>query len=161
MYYIELFESLYRNKIKYLIAGGLAINLYGIPRVTMDVDLLVDLNSENINNLNKVLQKLNYEPIYPDMKSFSCENIDYWIKYKNMIAFSFKNVNEPFKQIDILLEPSKDFKFYWNKREIRKINNIEIYLLSIDDLVEMKRKSNRIQDKKDIEFLEKVKNERT
>ncbi len=51
----------------------------------------------------------------------------------------------------------KDFKFYWNRREIRKINN----LISIDDLVEMKRKSNRIQDKKDIEFLEKVKNERT
>ncbi len=32
----------------------------------MDVDLLVDLTSENIKNLNNVLKKLNYEPIYPD-----------------------------------------------------------------------------------------------
>ena len=158
MYYIELFENFYKNKIRYLITGGLAVNLYGIPRVTMDVDLLVDLTYENVKNLNNVLKKLNYASIYPDIKSFSCENIDYWIKYRNMVAFSFKNLNEHFKQIDILLEPSKNFKFYWRKKEIRKINNIEIYLVSIDDLIEMKKKSNRIQDKKDIEFLEKIKN---
>ena len=41
MDYFKLFEALYLAKIKYLVCGGLAVNIYGIPRMTADVDLLI------------------------------------------------------------------------------------------------------------------------
>jgi len=49
MYQLQsLFKSLADNKVKYLLCGGLAVNLYGIPRMTADVDLLIDWEKENI-----------------------------------------------------------------------------------------------------------------
>ncbi len=157
MYYIELFENLFKEKVKYLIVGGLAVNLYGIPRVTMDVDLIISLKMENLDKLRKVLLELNYKSIYPDIDFIVPRLIDNWIKERNMFAFSFKNFNEPYKQIDILLPFSKDFNYYWENRVERKINNITIYLISKNDLIKIKEKSQRIQDKKDLELLKKIK----
>lgn len=48
MFYFEILEGLYNNKIKYLIVGGLAVNLYGIPRVTQDIDIILSMDKENI-----------------------------------------------------------------------------------------------------------------
>ncbi len=158
MYYFELFEAFYNKNIKYLISGGLAVNLYGIPRVTMDVDLIIDLEEKNVHKINAVFKELNYMPIYPGVNIFSVNKIDYWIKEKNMIAFSFKNKNEPYKQVDILLPFSKNFEKFWINKEIRTINSIEIYLISKNDLIKIKNNSNRLQDKKDVELLKKVKN---
>jgi hypothetical protein len=32
MFYIDLLERLYRHHVKYLIVGGLAVNLYGVQK---------------------------------------------------------------------------------------------------------------------------------
>ena len=37
---------LYDCKIKYILVGGLAINLYGIPRTTIDVDICLLYTSD-------------------------------------------------------------------------------------------------------------------
>ena len=156
MYYFEIFEEFFKNEIKYLIAGGLAVNLYGIPRVTMDVDIIIDLKKDNLEKLRKVLNYLNYKSIYPDIDFIVPEKIELWIKEKNMIAFSLKNTREPYKQIDILLPCSKNFDYFWKKRVERKVNNISIYLISKEDLIKIKQNTSRLQDRKDIELLSKL-----
>mgnify|MGYP001589470130 FL=1 len=37
MYYFEILEGLYKSKVRYLVVGGLSVNLYGVPRVTQDL----------------------------------------------------------------------------------------------------------------------------
>lgn len=39
MYCKKIFSGLNKCKVKYLIAGGVAVNLYGIPRMTYDKGL--------------------------------------------------------------------------------------------------------------------------
>lgn len=41
MYYFEVLGGLYKNKVRYLIVGGLAVNLSGVPRVTQDIDIII------------------------------------------------------------------------------------------------------------------------
>ena len=49
---IELFvEPLNRLQIRYLVSGSVAAMLYGEPRVTHDIDLVVSLRSENLPQL--------------------------------------------------------------------------------------------------------------
>jgi hypothetical protein len=49
---IELFvQPLNRFQIRYLISGSVASMLYGEPRVTHDIDLVVFLRSENVAQL--------------------------------------------------------------------------------------------------------------
>ncbi len=41
MYYFDELGEFYKKKVDYLVVGGLAVNLYGIPRVTQDIDILI------------------------------------------------------------------------------------------------------------------------
>ena len=50
MEYLELFSKLEQFKVRYLICGGLAVNIYGIPRMTADIDLLLDFTEKLLNN---------------------------------------------------------------------------------------------------------------
>jgi len=46
----RILRLLYLNKIRYLLCGGVAVNLYGVPRTTVDLDLILDLSHENLKN---------------------------------------------------------------------------------------------------------------
>lgn len=45
--YSGIFKELNAQKIKYIVVGGLAVNLHGIPRATYDIDLLLYLEKES------------------------------------------------------------------------------------------------------------------
>jgi predicted nucleotidyltransferase len=40
MCYLELFRALQEQKVRYLVVGGVAVNLHGIGRLTVDIDLM-------------------------------------------------------------------------------------------------------------------------
>ncbi|HUW64376.1 MAG TPA: nucleotidyl transferase AbiEii/AbiGii toxin family protein [Spirochaetia bacterium] len=40
---------------KYILVGGFAVNYHGLPRMTHDIDLLVDPSSENMERVKKAL----------------------------------------------------------------------------------------------------------
>jgi hypothetical protein len=65
MFYYELFEAIYKAHIRYLVVGGLSVNLHGVPRVTTDVDLIIAMNRENILSLANVLKALDFLPRLP------------------------------------------------------------------------------------------------
>ena len=44
----NLFSSLNKESVKYLVAGGIAVNLYGIERATADIDIVLKLAQKNL-----------------------------------------------------------------------------------------------------------------
>jgi hypothetical protein len=44
-----LLVDLSRNEVKYILAGGLAVDLCGYYRVTHDVDIIIKYSKDNIN----------------------------------------------------------------------------------------------------------------
>lgn len=55
---IEISKILQRLKIPYIITGGIAVLVWGRPRFTADIDIVVELKPENINDLAKALSLL-------------------------------------------------------------------------------------------------------
>lgn len=47
--------------IKYVIVGGLASTIYGRPRTTLDIDMIIDDTNENIYNLENVLRENGFD----------------------------------------------------------------------------------------------------
>jgi hypothetical protein len=41
--YKKLFLNLFEHNIRYLVAGGFAVNLHQVQRATVDIDLILDL----------------------------------------------------------------------------------------------------------------------
>jgi uncharacterized nucleotidyltransferase DUF6036 len=159
MYYLEVLEALYRERIRYMIVGGLAVNLYGVPRVTQDIDVIISTERENVLNLLKVLTKLEYVPRLPvkPEELADKEKVKDRIENRNLKAFSFYHRVDPYKIVDILFDHPLDFERSEKNKTIKRIGEIDVYIVSMDDLIRMKEKSGRSQDTSDVEMLNKVK----
>ena len=159
MEYIEFFKKLSDGNIKYLICGGLAANIYGIPRMTADIDLLLDFEKENITDFEKIISSFDYKPVLPIALNTLIDKAKRikLKKEKNLIAFSYYNVKKNLMSIDVLIEPPISFSKMWKERVERKTGNTKINLISVEHLIEMKKYSDRIQDRQDIIQLTKFK----
>ena len=158
MYYFEILEGLYKSKVRYLIAGGLSVNLYGVPRMTQDIDIVIAMDRENVLKITFLLKELGYVtrlPVSPDDLA-NPDKVKDWIENKNLKAFSFYHKNENYKVIDIVLVHPLNFEKSFKNRTVKRAKDIDIYLASIDDVVKMKEFSGRPQDLSDIEMLNKV-----
>lgn len=55
---LAICKELNEKDVKYVLIGGFAMNYYGFPRATEDIDLIVDPSNENILKLKKALSFL-------------------------------------------------------------------------------------------------------
>jgi hypothetical protein len=160
MYYFELLQKLSEHNIKYLIVGGLAVNLYGVPRVTQDIDIIIAFETSNLLRLSNVLKELGYVPRLPGVNPedlADAEKREDWINNRNLKAFSFYHAKDLYKAVDIVLVHPLDFNVAFKNRTVKKAQGTDINLVNIDDLIKMKSFSGRKQDLSDIELLDKIK----
>jgi len=47
----DVFRSLQRHEVRYVVIGGISAILHGIPRVTFDLDILIEPTPENTRRL--------------------------------------------------------------------------------------------------------------
>lgn len=159
MYYEQVFKALNRDKVKYLIIGGMAVNLYGLPRFTNDLDIFAELSEENLLKLVKALKKLGFKPRVPVRPEDLADKKkrEEWKRKRNMVVFSLYNEKIPYEVVDVLLNTTLDFtKAYKRRREIGAAG-IKIPLVSIGDLLTLKKTSSRKQDLADLKALTRIK----
>ena len=55
--YEEILWEFQKQKVKYVLVGGLAFNLLGGSRNTSDLDILVEMSDTNLTKIVKILKK--------------------------------------------------------------------------------------------------------
>jgi hypothetical protein len=77
--------------VRYLVAGGLAVNAHGYLRFTHDVDLVIQLRPDNIIPAFLALASLGYQPRVPvTAEQFADETQRrQWISEKGMLVLNF------------------------------------------------------------------------
>jgi hypothetical protein len=142
-----------------LVVGGVAVNLHGYNRVTGDLDLIIDLSEHNILSFIEIVKKLNFKPKLPVKLEEFCDDkkrLD-WINNKNMKVFTVYNPKDEFENIDVIVENYIDFNSAYKHKQDIKNGSISISVISIDDLIKLKRISNRSRDQIDIAALLEIK----
>ena len=155
MFYKKVFKEFNTRKIKYLVIGGVAVNLHGIPRVTQDIDILIDMDPGNVLKLINCLKSLGYKakaPVKPE--GLMDPNIrKKWIKEKNMKVFNFIHPLVSMQEIDILIDTPVNFKDVYKDKVMKKIENLRFPIVSAKNLIKMKKKIGRKTDISDIRML--------
>lgn len=156
--YEEVFRALNKAKINYVVCGGEAVVLFGFPRLTIDLDLIVGLEEDNLEKIYGVLTKLNYKFRAPIKKEefIRKERLRQLAKEKNMKAVSFYNFKDPFKVIDVGVNLPNAPEILKRKKYVR-IKDLRIPIISIDDLMRMKANLGRPQDLIDVANLKEIK----
>ena len=152
---LDIFQLLNQAQVRYVVVGGVAVVLQGIPRFTQDLDLVVSLTTENVEILINTLQAAGFKPLVPvNMNQFkNKEAREYWLHEKNMLVFQVYDTANPLRQIDIFTHEPFDFEEMWQASRIKEINHVAIRIASIPHLIAMKRKADRPQDREDIRKL--------
>lgn len=158
MYYEDVFRELNKRKVRYLVVGGIAVNLYGVPRVTMDLDLMVEMERENLLRFVDALERVGYKPRVHVKATALADPAKRkeWQKKKHMVAFSFYRPELPYQQVDIFLDNPIDFEEASRTRELIAAEGIRIPLISLENLIKLKRELGREQDLSDVEALKKA-----
>ena len=156
--YEEVFREFQRQEVKYVIVGGIALNLLGSLRTTADLDILVEMSNENLAKVVNILKKEGYRVKQPvDPIGIASESIRKdWIENKGMKAFNFYKEDE-LKEVDIIIESPVSYNEAKESLLQIRAGDIALPVISIDNLMKMKEKTERNIDRLDIEELKKIK----
>lgn len=159
MFYLDLFRELQKHDVQYLVVGGIAINLHGVERATMDVDLVLAMDEANLQRFLKVATELELKPSLPVKIESLCNaaQLDEWVREKHMIAFCLRPSSKTAPSVDIIVRPKVSFETMYRNRIEKEIGGIRFKLVSIDDLIALKTDTGRNKDASDITALNKVK----
>ena len=132
--------------------GGVAVQVHGHRRTTMDLDVTPDPSSENLGRLAAALEELDARPVDPELATGEIAVTD---PDRLALAAIVPPLMTRHGQIHILKEP-KGARPYGQMREaalVVEVDGIEIPIVSLNDLIRMKRAAGRPADRDDIAAL--------
>jgi nucleotidyltransferase AbiEii toxin of type IV toxin-antitoxin system len=153
-----IFAALQATGVRYVVVGGVAVNLHGYQRFTKDIDLVIELIPDQALKALEALQTLGYKPNVPvKLSDFADPTIrEGWVRDKGMMVFQMYS-DQTRMSIDIFVQYPVDFEELWSHGTKIDLPETSLRIASIDHLVLMKRQAGRAQDLLDVEKLEKLK----
>jgi hypothetical protein len=155
MFYLDLFRALHEEQVDYVMVGGLAINLHGVERATMDVDLVLAMDKGNLRRFLNVAKRLGLTPSLPVPLESLCDTkqVDAWTREKNLVAFPLRSASPATPTVDIVVRPALPFDRMYRNRVEKDLGGVRLSIACIDDLIALKTGTGRKQDASDIEAL--------
>jgi len=156
--YENILKEFQKQKVKYVLVGGIAYNLLGGMRATYDLDLLVELSDTNLRKVVAILKKKGYRVKQPvDPMDFAVrQKREDWIKNKHLKAFNFYKDNT-LEEVDLIIDSPVSYQQARKNAAFIKVQSLRLPVISINDLIKMKKKAGRDTDKIDITNLKKIK----
>ena len=137
----DVFKSFQQYDVKYLVIGGIASILHGVPRATFDLDILIEASHDNARRLLDAL-------LDADMGTASLTNVD------DLLANEITIFKDKVR-IDVQTStPGISFKNAWTQRKTMEYHGQEFHVLSKEDLISSKRAAARDVDLEDVRLLE-------
>ncbi|MEZ5427510.1 MAG: hypothetical protein R2747_14655 [Pyrinomonadaceae bacterium] len=147
--FTNLTGELDRKHIDYAICDGWAMAIHGLPRATVDIDLLIP--SEDLEKVWRIAENLGYDveglPLHFHDGVIEIRRISKMDKEsKRLFTIDFLLVTEGLKEV-------------WKTRELIEWEDGKIWTVSQEGLIELKTISGREQDLLDIKKLRELENE--
>lgn len=134
-----MIEALERDQVEYAVAGGLAVAIWGSPRATTDIDLLVC--RKDVGRALAVAKRLGFDIIANPMKFSDGAELCRATKFEAGDQLT----------VDLLLTDEEHP--YWTTRERHPFGTGFLTVVSRDTLIHMKASAARPQDLADIAKL--------
>ncbi|HIE15107.1 TPA: hypothetical protein EYP70_07535 [Candidatus Bathyarchaeota archaeon] len=150
-------KRLDEGAIPYMITGSVAMNYFAQPRMTRDIDIVIEINENDVERIHNLFER----DFYIDLDA-----VKNAVVKKEM--FNVIHLAEVIK-IDFIISKEQEFdKTTFQRRKRIKIDDMEMFLISIEDLIlskllwskerhsqiQLKDVRNLLQQKPDIKYIE-------
>jgi hypothetical protein len=134
-------QALAEEGVRYLVAGGMAVIARGYPRFTVDVDLVIALDRDNVLAAFRALGQLGYRPTVP----VSAEDFadtgrrQGFIRDKGMLVLNFHSPSHKATPVDVFVVEPFDFAVEYERTRPEEIApGVVSRFVTIATLVAMK-----------------------
>ena len=159
----EVLWALDRGSVRYLIVGGVAVNLHGYVRATRDLDLVIEPDPDNATRAIHTLRDLGYRPQVPVAIEGLADPAkrQHWVEDKGMEVCALTSDTHPDTTLDLFTAEPFDFEAEHAAAVIYEIApELRIPVVRPEALITMKRNVVGHRDLDDIEHLERILTER-
>jgi predicted nucleotidyltransferase len=137
----DFLRLLNSHRVEYLLVGGYAVGYHGYPRATGDLDIWISVNETNAERTASVLRDFGMSDREVTRELF--------LERDKIIRMGLPPV-----QIEVITGASGvSFPDCFSRRETVEIDDIQVNLISLDDLKANKRAAGRHRDLEDLEHL--------
>jgi hypothetical protein len=137
----RVFASFASHEVRYLVLGGIAAVLYGVPRATFDLDILIEATPENARRLLAALAEAGLGTAA-------------MITPEELLAHEI-TVFEDRVRLDVQTRtPGLEFASAWQRRSTMTFEGQSFPVVSREDLIAAKRAAGRAIDREDVRLLE-------
>ena len=138
----EFITLLNENKVDFVIIGATAFPVYGYARATLDIDIFVRPDLENIKRLKSALVEFGY-----DLTDISYKDL---LENKLLIRqYIVETDIHPFVK-------GATFEEIWESKIKSKFGDTEVYFPSLEKMIKMKEEAGRAKDIEDLKYLKKI-----
>lgn len=138
--------------VRYAIVGGHAVALHGVVRGTLDIDVVVRWTRTTLVRAEAALNAIGLVSRLPVTAREVYDFRDEYVRNRNLTAWNFYNLDDPLEQVDIIMTDDLAGK----RTKAVALPTGPVRVLSVTDLIAMKRRSGRPQDLEDVRALEKL-----
>jgi hypothetical protein len=154
--YDDVFLALHAAAVRYVVVGGTAVVLQGHARLTVDLDLVVDLAPEQAVAAMRALTGIGLQarlPVEPESFADAATRRT-WVEQRNLKVFSLFDPDQPRREIDLFATEPLPFEELHAGATTFVIAGVSVLVASRRHLIEMKRQAGRPRDLDDIAVLE-------
>jgi predicted nucleotidyltransferase len=154
--YDAVFRALQEAAVRYVVVGGTAVVLQGHARLTVDLDLVVDLAPEQVSAAMRALTAIGLQPRLPvDAESFADPTVRRgWVEQRNLLVFSMFHPGDPRLEVDLFATEPLPFDELYDDASTFTVDGVDVRVASRRHLIAMKRTAGRLRDLDDIAALE-------
>jgi hypothetical protein len=111
-YLKEMLVTLTAAGVEFVVGGGVACVLHGVERVTLDLDIAVEMTATNLDRLVNAVERLRLQPRIP-VSLVDLADPDFvrsMVIEKGALVFSLTDSANPLRDLDIFLSPALSFE---------------------------------------------------
>lgn len=150
MFIHDICSALDKAEVPYAIVGGYAVALHGAVRGTVDVDVVIRWSLKYLQDTENAFKEIGLVSLIPVTAETLFHFREEYIQHRNLIAWNFYDPSNPLNQVDIII--NYNLKSISNTKAVKTPQGT-IRILSLNDLIKMKKTSGRPQDLEDINAL--------
>ena len=144
--YHDLFRGLRDAQVEYLLTGAVALTLHGVPRISYDVDLLVEPSPANVERARRLLAGWGYAE--KAVEEEACPGTA-----GGCVVRRFAHPASPLGEIDLVLLAPLAWAALAGRAAAFTLVDVPIPAVSREDLLALKEASARPQDREDAASL--------
>jgi hypothetical protein len=147
--FMKVLEAFDKQGVDYILIGGVAVILYGLQRLTQDIDIFIRMDIKNIEQLRKALYLVFKDP---SIEEITLNELNKYpvIRYGTSNGFF----------IDIISRLGEVANYEDLEYEVIDCQSIKIRVATPESLYKLKKDTIRHKDKVDAIFLKELIEER-